>query len=70
MSYKGIGASRHPFSGLCDEWYIVFFNRMLPRTRIALFGANVPIELDWVFRKLACLLGLRTGVSVVACLAV
>ena len=38
-----------------------FFNRMLPRTRIALFGANVSFELDWAFRKLACLLGLRTG---------
>lgn len=38
-----------------------FFNRALPRTRIALFGANTSIELDWVFRKLACLLGLRTG---------
>lgn len=47
-----------------------FFNRMLPRTRIALFGANVSFELDWAFRKLVRLLGLRTGRSVVACLAV
>ena len=38
-----------------------FFNRMLPRTRIALFGANVSFELDWAFRKLVRLLGLRTG---------
>lgn len=38
-----------------------FFNRVLSRTRIALFGANVSIELDWIFRKFACLLGLRTG---------
>ena len=30
-----------------------FFNRVLPRTRIALFGANVSIELDWVFPE-AC----------------
>ena len=38
-----------------------FFNRVLPRAHIALFGANVSIELDWVFRKFVCLLGLRTG---------
>ena len=30
-----------------------FFNRVLPRARIALFGANVSIELDWVFPE-AC----------------
>ena len=38
-----------------------FFNRVLPRARIALFGANTSIELDWAFRKLVRLLGLRTG---------
>ena len=38
-----------------------FFNRVLPRARIALFGANVSFELDWTFRKLVRLLGLRTG---------
>lgn len=38
-----------------------FFNRVLPRARIALFGANASFELDWVFRKLVRLLGLRTG---------
>ena len=38
-----------------------FFNRVLPRARIALFGANVSFELDWAFRKLVRLLGFWTG---------
>ena len=60
VSYKGIGVTATHFP-VCVMNGASFFNRVLPRTRIALFGANVSIELDWVFRKLVRLLGFWTG---------